>query len=158
MTTQDPELSAALGWPGGISDPVLDRKVLLQMAAALRVAAPSSKHHGRNIMAEALRLADLLEQDPRSKAHHDEAAAELRRLHAENASLIASNEAFGRRQKWWNKKMFTLEAQRDALLEVLKMPVLATKEVSVGRYNEEALDIALSKARAAIKTVEGEKT
>lgn len=27
-------------------------------------------------MAEALRLADLLEQDPRSKAHHDEAAAE----------------------------------------------------------------------------------
>ena len=33
MTTQDPELSAALGWPGGISDPVLDRKVLLQMVA-----------------------------------------------------------------------------------------------------------------------------
>jgi len=32
---QDPELSAALGWPGGISDPVLDRKVLLQMVAAL---------------------------------------------------------------------------------------------------------------------------
>lgn len=31
----DPELSAALGWPGGISDPVLDRKVLLQMVAAL---------------------------------------------------------------------------------------------------------------------------
>lgn len=39
MTTQDPELSAALGWPGGISDPVLDRKTLLQMVAALRVAA-----------------------------------------------------------------------------------------------------------------------
>lgn len=37
MTTQDPELSAALGWPGGTSDPVLDRKVLLQMVAALRV-------------------------------------------------------------------------------------------------------------------------
>lgn len=35
MTTQDPELSAALGWPGGISDPVLDRNVLLQMVAAL---------------------------------------------------------------------------------------------------------------------------
>lgn len=35
MTAQDPELSAALGWPGGISDPVLDRKVLLQMVAAL---------------------------------------------------------------------------------------------------------------------------
>lgn len=35
MTTQDPELSAALGWPGGTSDPVLDRKTLLQMVAAL---------------------------------------------------------------------------------------------------------------------------
>lgn len=35
----DPELSAALGWPGGISDPVLDRKVLLQMVAALRLAS-----------------------------------------------------------------------------------------------------------------------
>jgi len=32
---QDDELSAALGWPGGISDPVLDRKVLLQKVAAL---------------------------------------------------------------------------------------------------------------------------
>lgn len=33
---QDAELSAALGWPGGISDPVLDRKVLLQKVAALK--------------------------------------------------------------------------------------------------------------------------
>jgi len=39
MTTQDPELSAALGWPGGISDPVLDRTRLLQMVAALRLAS-----------------------------------------------------------------------------------------------------------------------
>ena len=38
MTTQDPELSAALGWPGGISDPVLDRKTLLQQVAALCAA------------------------------------------------------------------------------------------------------------------------
>ena len=36
---QDPELSAALGWPGGISDPVLDRTQLLQMVAALRLAS-----------------------------------------------------------------------------------------------------------------------
>ena len=35
VNTQDPELSAALGWPGGISNPVLDRKTLLQMVAAL---------------------------------------------------------------------------------------------------------------------------
>lgn len=39
MSAQDPELSAALGWPGGISDPVLDRKTLLQMVAALRLAS-----------------------------------------------------------------------------------------------------------------------
>ena len=35
---QDAELSAALGWPGGISEPVLDRKTLLQQVAALRAA------------------------------------------------------------------------------------------------------------------------
>ena len=35
----DPELSAALGWPGGISDPALDRTRLLQMVAALRLAS-----------------------------------------------------------------------------------------------------------------------
>ena len=39
MSAQDPELSAALGWPGGISDPVLDRTLLLQMVAALRLAS-----------------------------------------------------------------------------------------------------------------------
>lgn len=36
-----------------------------------------------NKQPEALRLADLLDGDPNSKAHHDEAAAELRRQHAE---------------------------------------------------------------------------
>ncbi len=39
---------------------------------------------------EALRLADLLHNDPRSKAHHDEAAAELRRLSAGNDALLAA--------------------------------------------------------------------
>ena len=33
---EDPELSAALGWPGGIGSPVLDRQELLRMVAALR--------------------------------------------------------------------------------------------------------------------------
>ena len=32
---EDPELSAALGWVGGISEPVLDRKVLLRRVAEL---------------------------------------------------------------------------------------------------------------------------
>lgn len=42
---QDAELSAALGWPGGISDPVLDRKVLLQKVAALK-AEPAQEPVG----------------------------------------------------------------------------------------------------------------
>jgi hypothetical protein len=37
---------------------------------------------------KALFLADVIKADPASKTHHDEAAAELRRLHAENAELL----------------------------------------------------------------------
>ena len=36
---------------------------------------------------KALFLADVIKADPASKTHHDEAAAELRRLHAENERL-----------------------------------------------------------------------
>ena len=35
---QDPELSAALGYPGGLSDPVLNRVELLRMVAEMRLA------------------------------------------------------------------------------------------------------------------------
>ena len=35
---QDPELSAALGYPGGISDPVMNRVELLRMVAEMRLA------------------------------------------------------------------------------------------------------------------------
>lgn len=59
---------------------------------------------------EALRLAEYLEQDPCSKAHHDEAAAELRRLHA----------------------------QRDALLEALKSVTSATDLATYGAALHEA--------------------
>jgi len=37
---------------------------------------------------KALFLADVIKADPASKTHHDEAAAELRRLHDENAELL----------------------------------------------------------------------
>ena len=37
----------------------------------------------------ALYLADVIENDPTSKAHHDAAAAELKRLHALNQDLLA---------------------------------------------------------------------
>jgi len=39
---QDPELSAALGYPGGISDPVLGRAELLRMVAEMRLAQPAT--------------------------------------------------------------------------------------------------------------------
>ena len=39
---QDLELSAALGYPGGISDPVLSRVELLRMVAEMRLAQPAA--------------------------------------------------------------------------------------------------------------------
>ena len=39
---QDPELSAALGYPGGISDPALSRVELLRMVAEMRLAQPAA--------------------------------------------------------------------------------------------------------------------
>jgi len=57
-----------------------------------------------NEQPEALRLADAMlnywdERGPDAEA----VAAELRRLHE-------VNEAFGKRQEWWNDRMFELEA------------------------------------------------
>ncbi len=105
---------------------------------------------------EALRLADQLGAElVRTVAvdmlHHN-AAAELRRLHAENEALREANEAFGKRQEWWNEKMFAIEQQRDAMLEALKEIVAAAD----GKGWEQ-LDPSFKKARAAIKAVEGEK-
>ena len=62
---------------------------------------------------EALRLADWLEDQYDPTYNQAQAAAELRRLYE-------ANEAFGKRQEWWNERMFVLEQQRDALLEALK--------------------------------------
>jgi hypothetical protein len=40
--------------------------------------------------------------------------AELRRLHAENKELREANEAFGKRQEWWNSRMANMEAENEA--------------------------------------------
>lgn len=97
---------------------------------------------------EALRLADELEMWTLGEP----AAAELRRLHAENEALREANEAFGKRQEWWNERMVALEQQRDALLEALKEIVAAAD----GKGWEQ-LDPSFKKARAAIVKAEGEK-
>lgn len=56
--SQDPELSAALGWPGGISDPVLDRKTLLQMVAALMQDKLWEDHRVRHLWDQAQEQAE----------------------------------------------------------------------------------------------------
>ena len=88
----------------------------------------------------ALRLANSLAAHSLSRHGQTQAAAELRRLHE-------ANEAFGKRQEWWNERMFVLEQQRDALLEALKAaePYLRHADVAYNVYVQ---------ARAAIKAAE----
>ena len=109
---------------------------------------------------EALRLADV----SRLSRHHEwhlQVDAELRRLHAENASLAAAlaSSCDEQRHELWEsggiagcERARVAERQRDALLEALKN---IDKEFKAhGRQHwPEAV-----KAKAAIAAVEGEKT
>ena len=56
---------------------------------------------------KALFLADVIDKDPLSKAHHDSAAAELRRLHA-------SCEDYAQHKERQDQRVLKLHAQRDA--------------------------------------------
>ena len=106
---------------------------------------------------EALRLAEALD---RQYLHACEpAAAELRRLHAENAALaaaLASSCDEQRHQLWESggiagcERARVAERQRDALLEALK-----TIDYEFHKYGRQHWPEAV-KARAAIKKVEGE--
>ena len=95
---------------------------------------------------EALRLADVIANDPCSKAHHDAAAAELRRLHAERTAADGVINDLA-------AKVRGLQTQRDALLEALKHLHDATWLIS---RHQDLYDIAVSKARAAIAKAEGQ--
>ena len=86
----------------------------------------------------ALRLAEY--HECAADLHSIQTAAELRRLHE-------ANEAFGKRQEWWNERMFVLEQQRDALLEAL-MKLEYSSDGCIKRYPEE------SEVNAAIKKAE----
>jgi hypothetical protein len=85
---------------------------------------------------KALFLADVIKADPASKAHHDEAAAELRRLHAEN-KLLHERHHFDN--------------------GVLKELLEALKRIADPRNIHFAGDAQVV-ARAAIAKAEGEKT
>jgi hypothetical protein len=119
---------------------------------------------------EALRLADALQQQTVWEGHYGpsylrdllpEAAAELRRLHAENEALREANEAFGKRQEWWNERMVALEQQRDALLEALKSTGLFLHhcwcDVQMNDYSFEKLNQQMQIVDAAIAKAEGEE-
>lgn len=169
---QDPELSAALGWPGGISNPVLDRTQLLQMVAALRVSAPQAL--------EALEYAQQDRECPstarqaitalRSALEQEQAEPDLSRCPqcngpADNGfdrsippspylctKCMAEPVQEQAETRGYAQKIEELIAQRDALLEALKEIV----DAADGKGWEQ-LDPSFKKARAAIKAVEGEK-
>lgn len=133
---------------------------------------------------EALRLAGALIERHGVESFEGEAAAELRRLSAENkrfAALVcdyAAEEAPDAIRKIavdrdrWHTKAQQAEAQRDALLEVLKKAeengcatVYANEDDECGErgccgvvsYKPHADDCWVITARAAIKAVEGDK-
>jgi len=102
---------------------------------------------------KALFLADQLDGDLRSKAHHEEAAEKLRRLHAENKDLRRCAEVEEvEKYAATNRRFYALNGE---LLEALMLLHDATWLVSKGHYNEELHDIAVSKARTVIKKAEG---
>jgi|SanBayMetagenome_1026888.scaffolds.fasta_scaffold07577_6 hypothetical protein len=92
-------------------------------------------------------------------------------LKAQRDALLEANEAFGKRQEWWNERMFALEQQRDALLEALKKAeengcatVYSNEYDECGAkgccgvvsYKPHADDCWVTTARAAIKALEEE--
>lgn len=76
---------------------------------------------------EALFLADVIENDPQSKAHHDAAAACLRRLHAE------------------------CDALRVALLRLIGTGLDEATYYAIRSEPDHYVNTALDEARAALK-------
>jgi chromosome segregation ATPase len=66
-------------------------------------------------------------------------------------ALTEANEAFSKREHWWNEKMFTLEQQRDALLEALER--YQVKRQDFDRFADE-----ITALRAALAQQEQEPT
>jgi hypothetical protein len=98
---------------------------------------------------KALFLADVIEADPASKTHHNEAAAELRRLHDETLMLEGGYESACKILSEQDKKLAELETVNQELLEALKR--IKQTGVFVGAIAQEMMDAAITKA-------EGEKT
>ena len=105
-------------------------------------------------MSDALFYANALEVSDKNPALinvNNRAAAELRRLAAENKELHEANEAFGKRQEWWNDKMVTLEALNAELVEALRC---ADAMLSGANMDAKAVE---RKVAAALAKVEASK-
>ena len=106
---------------------------------------------------EALRLADLI-RSRHGNDINDEAAAELRRLHAENERLhqINCSHKMKLSVRGYEIQIADLEAQRDALLEALRSIADCCDEEHAARdYASRQTEIR-GIARAAIAKVEGQ--
>ena len=90
----------------------------------------------------ALYFADVIANDPCSKAHHDAAAAELRRLSEIETLYLAAM----RGRHAMSEELLAVTAQRDALLAALK---------EIYDWTAHKNTVWATKARAAIKAVEG---
>jgi hypothetical protein len=90
----------------------------------------------KHIVPWATTIADALENgrdwDP------IEVAAHLRRLSAENDALREANEAFAKRQEWWNEKMFQREEQteRDTALLLQALEALVAAGLSAHKTKQ----------------------
>ena len=132
-----------------------------ELAAEIeRTVAVDMLHH--NAAAELRRLHQFAE-DQIGRATAAEAALQMTKAtHAANEALREANEAFGKRQEWWNEKMFTIEQQRDALLEALKSTGLFLHhcwcDVQMNDYSFEKLNRQMAVVYAAIAKAEGEES
>lgn len=99
----------------------------------------------------ALFLADILEDAGKPADIAEKCAAELRRLHAENAAASTHLSEL-------MKDLVKVETQLDALLEALRGLLALDKEHHQRGHDDEDICQEVQAAYAAIKNAEGEKT
>ena len=102
---------------------------------------------------EALRLADVLDLLAMDMKTPRQAAAELRRLYAENADYGATIDYLTRENAEQIGEIVALKAQRDALLKAIMKRIAVAAEATVCNVKSVARH-----CRSAIAKAEGEKS
>ena len=106
---------------------------------------------------KALFLADVIKADPASKTHHDEAAAELRRLHDEVQMLDAAYRIACKIINEQDRKLAKVEAVNAELLAALKVMLYTTERHVLLPGATPAPESPVALARAALAKAEGQK-